>query len=141
MRTEYLLYGWLTDDAVWASKIGTFQTLDEARAATGFGEPGMWRESPSGGWMPGPAMEGTLHRKRIWYISPQEVPETDAERIQLAVKVALEFGQEDGEHHKMWVIDQMLRYLTGDAYEQTIVEYRAGVDGPDTYSWDEGIAP
>jgi hypothetical protein len=49
----------------------------------------------------------------------------------LAIEVALNCGQTDGAHHKMWVIDQMLRVLVGDRYE----------DGPGTYEWDEGIMP
>ena len=28
-----------------------------------------------------------------------------------------------------------------DAYREAIAEHNAGEDGPDTYSWDEGIAP
>jgi hypothetical protein len=68
-------------------------------------------------------------------------PETDADRIQQAVELALNYGQIDGAHHKTWVIDQIVRVLTGDDYKQTITEYRAGDCGPETYSWDEGISP
>jgi hypothetical protein len=67
---------------------------------------------------------------------------------------------EDGDHHKMWVIDQMVRILTGcpmvertsrfpdvngntytyqglgesDAYREFVARGRGG-------EWDEGIAP
>lgn len=58
-----------------------------------------------------------------------------------AIDIALEYGQTDGAHHKMWVIDQMLRALTGDDYDRIITDYCTGSDGPDTYWWDEGIAP
>lgn len=58
-----------------------------------------------------------------------------------AVSVAVQWGGIDGEHHKQWVIDQMVRALMGDGYERWVKDVCAGEDGPDTYSWDEGIAP
>jgi len=58
-----------------------------------------------------------------------------------ALDIALNFGGIDGAHHKAWVIDQVVRALTGDEYEQIIKDAKAGEDGPDTYMWDEGIAP
>lgn len=63
------------------------------------------------------------------------------ERISAALKIAHDYGQDDGDHHKAWVIDQVVRALTGDGYETWIRDYRAGEDGPETYEWDEGIAP
>lgn len=62
-------------------------------------------------------------------------------RVDAAVTMAVMYGGIDGAHHKDWVIDQMVRILTGDQYEQTIENAKAGEDGPDTYSWDVGIAP
>lgn len=58
-----------------------------------------------------------------------------------ALEIARRYGQEDGAHHKAWVIDQMVRALTGDGYFAWLVEYCDGEDGPDTYTWEEGIAP
>jgi hypothetical protein len=58
-----------------------------------------------------------------------------------ALEIALQYGGIDGAHHKMWVIDQMVRVMTGTAYPQWVAEAKAGDDGPDTYEWDEGIAP
>ncbi len=58
-----------------------------------------------------------------------------------ALDIALRYGQIDGGHHKMWVIDQMVRALTGNSYEAWVAEACDGEDGPDTYEWDEGIAP
>ena len=81
-------------------------------------------------------------------------------RIVRALQVAADFGMEDGDHHKMWVIDQMVRILTGcptvertsrfpdvngntytyqglgesDAYREFVARGRGG-------EWDEGIAP
>lgn len=53
-----------------------------------------------------------------------------------AICLALEYGMRDGSHHKMWVIDQMLRILAGDEYETLIHNHTNGL-----YNWDEGIAP
>ena len=76
----------------------------------------------------------------------------DAQKIQRALEYA-GYGSIDGEHHKQWVIDQMIRALCDvpmepkmvisqyGAYEYSIQgvnkEYRDFV-GED---WDEGIAP
>lgn len=74
-------------------------------------------------------------------------------------------GQIDGEHHKLWVLDQVARCLHGapltvreaswkngqtelrysvgtcPAYERWVAEMRDGEDGPETYSYDMGSAP
>ncbi len=63
------------------------------------------------------------------------------ERIDTALDYAKRYSQIDGAHHKAWVIDQMVRALTGRHYEQFVAEHNDGEDGPDTYGWDEGIAP
>jgi hypothetical protein len=86
------------------------------------------------------------------------------DRIAAALESAGDGGV-DGGHHKAWVIDQMVRALTGcptvtrtatdcngETYEYDALgesaEYTAwvaafcsGENGPDTYSWDEGVAP
>lgn len=64
---------------------------------------------------------------------------------------ALEFineGIPDGDHHKAWIIDQIVRILTGcedgnesDEYVKFLADYARGEDGPHTYSWNLGIAP
>jgi len=58
-----------------------------------------------------------------------------------ALAVARKYGGIDGAHHKAWVIDQMVRALTGNEYETWVREAKAGENGPETYDWDEGIAP
>ncbi len=58
-----------------------------------------------------------------------------------ALDLILRYGSIDGGHHKMWVLDQVVRALTGDKYDEWVVEAKAGEDGPETYEWDEGIAP
>ncbi len=59
-------------------------------------------------------------------------------RIADAVEVAIRYGQISGDHHKAWVIDQMLRKLLGKDYERTIKE--SDPDG-EYDPWDVGIAP
>jgi hypothetical protein len=62
-------------------------------------------------------------------------------RITQALDIANRYGSIDGVHHKMWVIDQMVRALTADEYDLWVMEHDKGEDGPDTYEWDQGIAP
>lgn len=95
-----------------------------------------------------------------------ELPvDTPQQRIAKAIQYAVSFGGVDGAHHKDWVIDQMVRALTGCPVETvTALNYRkeaypytrqgesaeyvevvrnacAGEDGPNTYTWETGIAP
>lgn len=84
--------------------------------------------------------------------------------IKKALEIA-ESGSYDGAHHKMWVIDQIVRALTlcpmvteetpdhfdyqytyevqgeSEEYEKWVKEFNDGEDGPETYEWDVGIAP
>lgn len=74
-------------------------------------------------------------------------------RIYRALDLAASFGQVDGDHHKTWVIDQMVRALLGSApagpvsytasddYVAWVDRYCAGEGGPETYEWEEGITP
>lgn len=59
------------------------------------------------------------------------------DRIERALETAWSSGQVDGSHHKMWVIDQMVRELTKDGYEAFKTDYEE--DGE--YEWDEGVPP
>ena len=63
------------------------------------------------------------------------------QNIDEALEIAVNYGGIDGSHHKAWVIDQMVRALLGDDYEEFVVEARKGDEGPNSYEWDEGIAP
>lgn len=87
------------------------------------------------------------------------------ERVEEALDLILRCGGEDGAHHKQWVLDQVVRILTdcptvqqtglsaggteysydalGESpeYLAWVARYKAGEDGPETYEWDEGIAP
>lgn len=85
--------------------------------------------------------------------------------IAKALQIAFQDSQIDGAHHKTWVIDQMVRALTGcplitkgaldyrrqpytykgfgesELYKAFIKKHNAGEEGPDTYDWDLGIPP
>ena len=67
---------------------------------------------------------------------------SDAERIEKALVIAERFGGfADQPHHGAWVIDQMVRALAGDGYDEFVRWAKAGDEGPDTYTWNVGIAP
>ena len=65
------------------------------------------------------------------------------ERIERALSIAWEYAQIDGSHHKMWVIDQMVRALCEDEqkYKEWVEAYEAPLCNEDYYIWDMGIAP
>ena len=86
-------------------------------------------------------------------------------RIARALEIAVTCKGYDGARHKDWVIDQMVRALTGcpmvqatargsnnlpytyekqgesPEYVKLVADVKAGEDGPDTYSWDVGVVP
>lgn len=62
-------------------------------------------------------------------------------RMQEALDIGVQYGSIDGSHYKNWVIDQMIRALAGDKYDDIITRACDGEDGPNTYEWDCGIAP
>lgn len=61
--------------------------------------------------------------------------------VGMALEIAVRWGGIDGDHHKAWVIDQMVRALAGDGYEALVADAKNGEDGPETYEWGVGIAP
>lgn len=87
------------------------------------------------------------------------------QRVENALETILRYGGIEGSHHKTWVIDQVVRALTGCPIEKVVAidcngdtytyekmgesqEYldwvkdaKDGEDGPETYDWDIGIAP
>lgn len=69
------------------------------------------------------------------------MPVSADNKIEEALESARNYGWIDGAHHKMWVIDQMVRRLTGDGYAAWVAAYQQGEDGPNTYTWDTGISP
>lgn len=61
--------------------------------------------------------------------------------VQRALMLAYRYGGIDGDHHRAWLVDQMVRALTGDSYHKWVADFRYGGDGPNTYEWPTGIAP
>jgi len=62
------------------------------------------------------------------------------DKVQDALDIIFQYGGIDGEHHKCWVLDQIVRVLADD-YDEWVRNAKAGEDGPDSYSYDVGIAP
>ena len=64
------------------------------------------------------------------------------ERIEKALSYAWSYGQIDGSHHKMWVIDQMVRALLGEEeYKEWVKNYETPTCNEDYYVWNIGITP
>ena len=86
---------------------------------------------------------------------PDGNPPAPEARIAKALELASDHGTIDGAHHKMWVIDQIARALTGCPvvtksavdYKNVPYEYEAQGESPEYAAfigdeeWDEGIAP
>jgi hypothetical protein len=66
---------------------------------------------------------------------------TTRARLERALSLINRFGGIDGAHHKTWVIDQVVRILAGDGYDEWVRQHCAGDEGQKTYSWDVGIPP
>lgn len=138
MKTVYDLYHWDHPDACAEVRRG-FEYFNAASMESGHPNRVAWRSvRGDSGWLLDASLTGG---KREWGIFERREAETDTERVQLALELLAADGQVEGSHHQAWVIDQVARILAGDAYEQWIAEYRDGEDGPETYSWNEGIAP
>ncbi|GAA3751745.1 hypothetical protein [Micromonospora maritima] len=138
MRTIYQVSRSVSGGS-WADVGEPAPSLEQAFELAGRPDADDWFLWDDPRWKLRPEVAATIKMNAI--ITPERIPETDADRIELAADLLLNFGSFDGDHHKMWAIDQALRLLLGERYEQTITEWRAGEDGPYTYDWDTGIAP
>ena len=68
--------------------------------------------------------------------------EIGEEAIAAAIRIIADYGQIDGAHHKMWVLDQVLRLLTGEKYDDFITFINTDFEtGEIVDEWDTGIAP
>ena len=65
----------------------------------------------------------------------------DSKKIEEALGLIIRYGGTDGGHHKQWVLDQIVRVLTGNDYGNWVTDFCNGEDGPNTYEWDEGCPP
>lgn len=71
-----------------------------------------------------------------------------ASRLESAISIIDNFGSESESQHKSWVIDQVLRALTGCAIETTGKYNKQGkndeylkIIGAANCEWDEGLSP
>lgn len=77
-------------------------------------------------------------------VEERETLPDDASAVQRATSaldLIVRYGGIDGDHHKTWVLDQVVRRLTGSAYEEFVAWARSDGHDPDAYNWDTGIAP
>ena len=72
------------------------------------------------------------------------------QRVQSALDLAVQYGGIDtgidedldkGVLNKAWVIDQMVRVLAGEDYDNLVARSCDGEDGPETYDWKVGVVP
>lgn len=101
------------------------------------------------------------------YLGEVEIDKAETEyakwnRVDWALDWIERYGQIDGEHHKVWVLDQVARILNGTpvlvfkaSWEDGTIELRPRLGEPDgwylawvkdmknggEYAYDEGIAP
>lgn len=72
----------------------------------------------------------------------QEEKESIDDSIKYILKIGrvryliIKYGSIDGEHHKQWLLDQILRVLS-----DTDTEYQALIEKELGGEWDEGIEP
>ena len=83
------------------------------------------------------AIENILAEREL---KDKQIKKLEEER-QKVLDLIFEYGQIDGGHHKMWVIDQIVRILTKDKYNEWVKNYVYDEETGDVYSWDKGIAP
>ena len=67
--------------------------------------------------------------------------QADKEKINNVLELIFQYGQIDGEHHKTWVIDQIVRILTENDYDKWVQHYEYDEETGEDYTWDTGIAP
>jgi len=66
----------------------------------------------------------------------------DEGKIERTLDLIENYGGIDGSHHKQWILDQIVRILTGKHYETWLENYEdRDDDGNPQCEWDTGIAP
>lgn len=73
--------------------------------------------------------------------NPMTTTMSPEQRITAAVALAHRYAQSEGADAKAWVIDQMVRRLLDDGYDEFVTRFRNGEDGPNSHDWDVGLAP
>jgi len=66
---------------------------------------------------------------------------TDKNKIKSSLDLIWRYGGIPGGHHKQWLLDQLVRTLTGseEAYNEWV--HRVDDDADEYGKWDQGIAP
>lgn len=154
MKNGFQVWFKFAENGRYSEHGGVHDTLGSALAATHLGDPAeaysdisAWRETHDGKHLilNNEITAGMGRSSTPWMIAKIEVPENDADRITLAANLAFENSFYDGDHHKMWVIDQMLRVLLGDRYDAAVARFNADVQQIDDLefdgAWDIGVAP
>jgi len=59
-----------------------------------------------------------------------------AESNHIICEFILQNGWYEGSHHKQWVLDQVLRMLSGPEYEDRVARFESKYG-----EWDTGISP
>lgn len=72
--------------------------------------------------------------------APETTDIVPEEPAQEALLIAYRYGQIEGDHHKAWVIDQMVRALLGGD-PQAYLEWVAGYEEDGEFCWREGTPP
>lgn len=54
-----------------------------------------------------------------------------------AIEIALTAMVNDGEHHKVWSLDQILQTLAGEEYSSIVKEF----EKENGSTWDHGVQP
>jgi hypothetical protein len=139
MKTVHTLYHWGAGRVYCDDDSPNYATAQLAMSAAGHPDETEWLPSLDDLGYHRPSDWSTDVER--WAITPTQLAENDADRIELALDVLVRYGQIDGDHNKLWAIDQAVRVLAGDRYEQIIAEACEGEDGPDTYDWNTGVAP
>lgn len=66
---------------------------------------------------------------------------TDKEKLEAILELAASYGGYDGQQHKQYALDQIIRIVTGDGYESWVAEYEGDPEDEENhYSWDVGTA-
>ncbi len=60
-------------------------------------------------------------------------------KIHRALMVAFRSGSADNGPHKDWIIDQMVRELTGDDYWKWVETFEGDENGERVYHWPVGV--
>ncbi len=75
-----------------------------------------------------------------------EPPAPPQERIKTALQIIERYGKAEGQRHKAWVMDQVVRALLGqeEAYNKWVLDMRSDWDEVFEvydYHWDTGVSP